>query len=56
MPTMLVWGKQDRLTPTAQHQHWAKALPRAEVKLFDGGHLVLDESAASVAAIQDFMR
>jgi pimeloyl-ACP methyl ester carboxylesterase len=56
MPTLIVWGKQDRLTPTAQHQVWAKALPKAQVKLFDGGHLVLDESAASVAAIQDFMR
>jgi len=56
MPTLLVWGKQDKLTPTAQHQHWAKLLPKAQVKLFDGGHVLLDESAASVAAIQDFMR
>jgi len=56
MPTLLVWGKQDRLTPTAQHKHWAKLLPKAEAKLFDGGHLVLDESAAAVAAIQEFMR
>jgi pimeloyl-ACP methyl ester carboxylesterase len=56
MPTMLVWGKQDKLTPTAQHATWAKLLPRAKVELFEGGHLVLDESAASVAAIQGFMR
>jgi len=56
MPTMLVWGKHDKLTPTAQHQHWAKLLPKAQVKLFDGGHLVLDESPAAVAAIQEFMR
>jgi len=56
MPTLLVWGKQDKLTPTAQHQHWAKLLPKAQVKLFDGGHLVLDESAAAVTAIQEFMR
>ncbi len=55
MPTLLVWGKQDKLTPSPQHQHWAKLLPKAQVKLFDGGHLVLDESAASVAAIQEFM-
>jgi pimeloyl-ACP methyl ester carboxylesterase len=56
MPTLLVWGKQDRLTPTAQHRSWAKLLPRAKVELFDGGHLVLDESLASVAAIQAFVR
>ena len=56
MPTLLAWGKQDKLTPTAQHLHWAKLLPKAQVKLFDGGHVVLDESDASVAAIQEFMR
>jgi pimeloyl-ACP methyl ester carboxylesterase len=56
MPTLIVWGKQDRLTPTAQHRSWAKLLPRAEVKLFDGGHLVLDEAPAAVAAIENFLR
>jgi pimeloyl-ACP methyl ester carboxylesterase len=55
MPTLLVWGKQDRLTPLAQQPFWTAALPKAEVKLFDGGHLVLDEAPAAVAAIQDFM-
>jgi pimeloyl-ACP methyl ester carboxylesterase len=57
MPTLLVWGKSDRLTPTAQHTTWAKALPRAAVKLFDNaGHLVLDEAPGSVTAIADFFR
>jgi pimeloyl-ACP methyl ester carboxylesterase len=55
MPTLLVWGKQDKLTPTAQHKAWAKALPNATVKLFDNaGHLVLDEAPAAVSAIADF--
>lgn len=55
MPTLLVWGKQDRLTPTAQHTTWAKALPKATVRLFDNaGHLVLDESPAAVDAIATF--
>lgn len=57
MPLLLVWGKEDRLTPTAQHETWAKALPKATVKLFDrAGHLVLDESDAAVAAIAEFLR
>ena len=56
MPTLLVWGKQDKLTPFAQHRFWTAALPKAELKPFDGGHLVLDETPASVAAIQEFMR
>jgi pimeloyl-ACP methyl ester carboxylesterase len=56
MPTLLVWGKNDRLTPTTQHETWAKALPNAQVRLFDNaGHLVLDEAPASAAAIADFL-
>jgi pimeloyl-ACP methyl ester carboxylesterase len=56
MPTLLVWGNQDRLTHTPQHRTWAKALPKAIVKLFDNaGHLVLDEAPASVAAIAAFL-
>jgi pimeloyl-ACP methyl ester carboxylesterase len=55
MPTLLVWGKEDKLTPTAQHTTWAKALPNAKVQLFDNaGHLVLDESPAAVEAIAAF--
>jgi pimeloyl-ACP methyl ester carboxylesterase len=55
MPTLLVWGKQDRLTPTAQHETWVKSLPNAKVRLFDqAGHLVLDESPAAVDAIAAF--
>jgi pimeloyl-ACP methyl ester carboxylesterase len=54
-PTLLVWGKQDRMTPTPQHETWAKLLPNATVRLFDNaGHLVLDEAPGSVDAIADF--
>jgi len=56
MPTLIVWGKQDRLTPAAQHRTWAKALPKATVRLFDNaGHLVLDEAPDAVAAIAEFL-
>ena len=52
MPTLLIWGNQDKLTPTAQHKTWAKALPNATVRLFDNaGHLVLDEAPAAAEAI-----
>jgi pimeloyl-ACP methyl ester carboxylesterase len=55
MPTLLVWGNNDKLTPTAQHKAWAKALPNAQVRLFDdAGHLVLDEAPAAVDAISAF--
>jgi pimeloyl-ACP methyl ester carboxylesterase len=56
MPTLLVWGTRDRLTPSAQHQAWLRALPRAKVRLFnDAGHLVLDEAPAAVTAIGEFL-
>jgi pimeloyl-ACP methyl ester carboxylesterase len=55
MPTLLVWGKEDKLTPTAQHKTWASALPNAKVRLFDkAGHLVLDEAPEAVDAIAAF--
>jgi len=55
MPTMLVWGNSDRLTPTVQHKAWMRALPRATIRLFDdAGHLVLDEAPAAVTAIGEF--
>jgi len=57
MPTMLVWGHDDRLTPAAQHRTWARLLPHASVRLFDhAGHLVLDEAPGAVAAIGEFCR
>jgi pimeloyl-ACP methyl ester carboxylesterase len=56
MPTMLVWGNNDRLTPTAQHKAWMRALPRATIRLFDeAGHVVLDEAPGAVTAIGEFL-
>jgi pimeloyl-ACP methyl ester carboxylesterase len=55
MPTLLIWGNQDKLTPTAQHKTWAKALPNATVRLFDNaGHLVLDEAPSAAEAVASF--
>ena len=55
MPTLLAWGKSDKLTPTIQHQTWLKYLPRVETRLFDkAGHLVLDEAPDAVSAIAEF--
>jgi pimeloyl-ACP methyl ester carboxylesterase len=55
MPTMLVWGKNDRLTPIEQHRAWTQLLPRAELRLFENaGHLVLDEAPGAATTIGDF--
>lgn len=55
VPTMIVWGAEDRLLPAGLASEWAALLPHADVRSFPGaGHLVLDESPDAVAAIAAF--
>lgn len=53
VPTLLVWGRQDRLIPPAYADAWQAALPDATVELVDGaGHMLpYEQSAAVVAAV-----
>ncbi len=53
LPTLLVWGRQDRLIPPAYADAWQAALPDATVELVDGaGHMLpYEQSAAVVAAV-----
>lgn len=56
MPTLIVWGENDRIIPVEHAKHWQKAMPHAEVKTFkDAGHLVLDEKAEATNAVRDFL-
>lgn len=56
VPTLLVWGDQDRLIPVEQAQAWAKLIPGAQVEVVKGaGHLVLDEKPAAVGKIAQFL-
>lgn len=51
VPTLLVWGQQDRLIPPAYADAWQAALPDATVELVDGaGHMLPYEQSAAVAA------
>jgi pimeloyl-ACP methyl ester carboxylesterase len=55
VPSLVVWGDEDRLLPPALAAAWAALLPRSSVATFAAaGHLVLDESADAVAAIAEF--
>ncbi|HKU94658.1 MAG TPA: alpha/beta hydrolase [Vineibacter sp.] len=57
VPTMLVYGEQDRIVPAAQGPHWAKLIPGATVRTFpQAGHLVLDERPEAVEAVQRFLQ
>jgi pimeloyl-ACP methyl ester carboxylesterase len=56
MPTLLVWGEDDRLIPAAQCEVWRRLIPQAEISIFKGaGHLVLDENPDSVRTVCEFL-
>ncbi len=56
MPTLLLWGNQDRIVPPGQAPHWQALIPDVRLATFENaGHLVLDESAAAQQAVIDFL-
>ncbi len=56
MPTLLVWGEDDKLLPVKTAELWRRHLPKAEFKAFKGaGHLVLDEKRGAVDAVARFL-
>lgn len=56
MPTLIVWGEEDRVLPVGQADTWKKLIPQAQVlRVPNAGHLVLDESADAPRAIADFL-
>lgn len=56
MPTLLVWGEDDKLIPVQQAETWRRFIPKADIKIFKGaGHLVLDENRDAVDAVQRFL-
>jgi pimeloyl-ACP methyl ester carboxylesterase len=48
-PTLVVWGRDDRIVPLECGERYAKALPRARLEVLEGaGHAVTIESADRV--------
>jgi pimeloyl-ACP methyl ester carboxylesterase len=57
IPSMLVWGEQDRTTPIQQAEAWLKFAPGLQLHKVPGaGHLVLDEKPEVVEAIGQFLK
>jgi pimeloyl-ACP methyl ester carboxylesterase len=57
MPTLILWGAEDRIIPAEQAQFWAERISGATVRVLPGvGHLVADESPEAVAALGEFAR
>jgi pimeloyl-ACP methyl ester carboxylesterase len=58
VPTLLIWGREDRVIPYACHKPYVKAIPQAQlVTLDECGHASHTEAADRVGAtLNDFFR
>jgi pimeloyl-ACP methyl ester carboxylesterase len=50
-PTLIVWGRQDRLYPLGLGQRLARAIVGARLELLDGGHALPEERPAELSEI-----
>jgi pimeloyl-ACP methyl ester carboxylesterase len=56
VPTLFIWGKQDKIVPFGQAQVWMKLVKGAKLKSYDqAGHMVYLEKPESVRAIAEFL-
>lgn len=56
VPTLVLWGRHDRMLPAAQAEVWGRLLPRAQVRVLEScGHGLVVEDEAAVAAVATFM-
>jgi len=57
MPTLILWGRSDRILPVGLASLWQQALPHAKLRIVDNaGHLLLDESAEARRELAIFLR
>jgi pimeloyl-ACP methyl ester carboxylesterase len=51
MPTLLVWGKEDRLLPSHEVGRWARRLPKGELEVLENcGHMPIIEKPEQVVS------
>ena len=51
VPTLILWGQQDRLIPVAQASAFKRLIPGSELIVFDGlGHVPQEEDAPRTVA------
>jgi len=55
-PTLVLWGAEDRLRPTAQGETWRTLLPNGRLQLVPAtGHLVFEETPSAGRCVTDFL-
>ena len=56
-PTLIVWGKNDKIFPADGAHPYKRDLPEAEFHLIDTGHFALEDKADEIVPlIRDFLR
>jgi pimeloyl-ACP methyl ester carboxylesterase len=56
MPTMIVWGDEDKVIPVGQAETWRRFIPNADIRIFRGaGHLVHLERSEVVDSLGSFL-
>ncbi|MGO8048501.1 alpha/beta fold hydrolase, partial [Rhizobium johnstonii] len=55
-PTMIVWGKNDKIFPAEGAHPYLRDLPKAEIHMLDTGHFALEDKLDEMAPlIRDFL-
>ena len=56
VPTLIVWGDEDRIVPVQHADTWRKLVPHADIRIYKGaGHLVHLEKPEAAGAITKFL-
>lgn len=55
MPTLLCAGRYDGIAPLANMQAMAERIPRADLRVYDGGHLFLVQDRSAHAEIAEWL-
>jgi pimeloyl-ACP methyl ester carboxylesterase len=58
MPVLLLWGKEDRITPLEEGKKMQEGIPESELLVYEGcGHLAPEQCAAAMGpALVEFLR
>jgi len=57
-PTLIIWGKDDKLLPAVYAEEFKKRIPQAKVEMIEGGaHMMPLEEPAKVAnSVSKFLK
>ena len=50
-PTLIVWGRNDKIFPAEGGQAYLRDLPKAELHLLDSGHFALEDRGAEITSL-----